>query len=993
MSRHSKHSSRRKHPMKPKHSKTLKISALLITMACASSASGVEVSYQYYRFTPTKLRNDNTTNSIQLSEFGFLLAGQAVDVSSVTVSNPGGSTTPVEVASRLVDGDVATKWLDFYRAPVVFDFGVPTMIDAYRFATANDFADRDPLRWTLEGSADGVSWVLVDHMTSDYATPAARGTYTGNIELMDAPSPVVTEWTGGESALWDGLANNWSEAGSMTFWDNFGFNIARFGAAGPKTVSLGESVSARSVEFTAPGYVLEGQALGLKGVPVISAVAEATISAPISGSGGMIKQGAGVLTLSGLNSYTGRTAVADGTLKFAAGSSKSGVGDLTVGRTNGKAVMLLEEGSTVVFNASPLVGFGVGASGAVRQSGGTATYAQDGTYLTMGQNAGSYGSYELSGGRLVTVPFSGIRVGWVGSGVFTQTGGDLNCGRWFAMGGANATGVLNFLGGTATVHPNYRIIAGDQAGGTGVINVGTLAGGDAVISPQRTATGDGSIILGANATGRGTLNLNSGVLNLSAKVYGGAGPSAVNLNGGTFRAARDGVELMNSSITAARIYPGGVTVDTAGVNASLNSSFTPALGNGLVFSDGNLPVSDGGSGYIGAPLVSVTTSGGGSGAMAIANVANGVVTGITLSNPGEGYEVGDTVDFTFSGGGADVVAAGFSKVLGVADIAPNAGGGLDKTGAGTLTLGGSPAYDGPTRVLEGTLSALNLGFTNVEVSAGATLTGDLFAQGPIEISGTFAPGAAVGMASGTDAIEFKGGSTLAVQVGDWEGVDGVGYDTVNFAELEISATAGEKFIVRIDGAGIVGFSEVAKSFTIATADVAPSGLTGGNWQVSTVNFPGNGTWDLMVDGTKLVLNYQPGAPGGFNSWIGGFPGLADSSAGADPDGDGISNLMEYVLDGDPSVGTGTVLPAVVRVGEELRFSYVRRSESKADSVQVVQYGSDFVSWTDLEIPQTSAGVVEIAAGPEEGQERVTVTVPADAAVDGRLFGRLKVSRL
>ena len=63
-----------------------------------------------------------------------------------TVSNPGGNRTAAELPSNLIDGATGTKWLDFYRNPVVFAFPEPVTIDAYRFTTANDAADRDPVR-------------------------------------------------------------------------------------------------------------------------------------------------------------------------------------------------------------------------------------------------------------------------------------------------------------------------------------------------------------------------------------------------------------------------------------------------------------------------------------------------------------------------------------------------------------------------------------------------------------------------------------------------------------------------------------------------------------------------------------------------------------------------------------------------------------------------------------------------------------------------------
>ncbi len=71
----------------------------------------------------------------------------------------------------------------------------------------------------------------------------------------------------------------------------------------------------------------------------------------------------------------------------------------------------------------------------------------------------------------------------------------------------------------------------------------------------------------------------------------------------------------------------------------------------------SLALMNGGSGYASAPTVTIT--GTGSGATAVATVAGGVVTGITLTNPGSGYMVsGQSCPLvTFSGGGGTGAAA------------------------------------------------------------------------------------------------------------------------------------------------------------------------------------------------------------------------------------------------------------------------------------------------------------------------------------------------
>ncbi|MGC9381886.1 GH92 family glycosyl hydrolase [Streptomyces sp. MH13] len=83
------------------------------------------------------------------------------DVTGVRASaeNTGGG----EVKENLVDGEPGTKWLTF--APtgwVEFDLDEPARIAKYALTSANDHAERDPVDWTLKGSADGETWQTLD---------------------------------------------------------------------------------------------------------------------------------------------------------------------------------------------------------------------------------------------------------------------------------------------------------------------------------------------------------------------------------------------------------------------------------------------------------------------------------------------------------------------------------------------------------------------------------------------------------------------------------------------------------------------------------------------------------------------------------------------------------------------------------------------------------------------------------------------------------------
>ncbi|MBY0401919.1 hypothetical protein K2X89_16620, partial [Myxococcota bacterium] len=111
---------------------------------------------------------------------------------------------------------VATKWRDFNKGDLIYDMGSNVEIDAYTITTANDASERDPVRWTLEASLDGVNWDILDNKTAaDYATPTARSTSTPSIPIVTlspiTPLPaaprhsttLIVETSSGADRIWN----------------------------------------------------------------------------------------------------------------------------------------------------------------------------------------------------------------------------------------------------------------------------------------------------------------------------------------------------------------------------------------------------------------------------------------------------------------------------------------------------------------------------------------------------------------------------------------------------------------------------------------------------------------------------------------------------------------------------------------------------------------------------------------------------------------------
>jgi len=173
----------------------------------------------------------------------------------------------------------------------------------------------------------------------------------------------------------------------------------------------------------------------------------------------------------------------------------------------------------------------------------------------------------------------------------------------------------------------------------------------------------------------------------------------------------------------------------------------------------------------------------------------------------------------------------------------------------------------------------------------------------------------------------------------------------------------------------------------------PTGVVGGGSYITTIAISSSG----MVTATAS----SSGSP--FTTWIGSFnPPLAnpaDREPAADPDHDGLENLMEFVLNGNPAVSGQSILPTLDASGSNFVFSFTRRADSAGDVTQVFEYSTNLVDWTTktpITIPSGPGTVGFVTVGASTGTapnqvQAVTVTVPKSPA-DAKLFGRLKVSK-
>lgn len=651
-----------------------------------------------------------------------------------------------------------------------------------------------------------------------------------------------------------------------------------------------------------------------------------------SGTGplGFLKQGSASMTLAGPNTLTGAFTVAAGTLNLTGALGANNVAaNFRVGNVGDTPGRLNIQPTATIGNRLSLH-VGLAGSGAVYQTGSALTLTGTGVDgFRLGSNAGGYGYYKLSGGAF-TVGEAGIG----GSandtaGVMDITGGTFSTAGYITLGrgGLTSSGLLNVTGGTVSAARLELNWAG-AAGAQSVVNIGGGAGAaNVTLAPSATL----GLQLSTNATAGtvGIVNLlPNGTLTTGVVGNNNADPTGLlNFNGGVLKAATTnaGATFLSGTNGGVYVYGNGGTVDNSGTAITLAKPLRGATGYGV----SSISVT-GGTGYVGAPLVKI--SGGlGTGATGHATIdGSGNLTGIVIDSPGSGYDTGDTLSVSLVGGG------GTGAVVGSVSLAENtAHGSVNFTGAAITTLSGVNTYLGNTTVASGTTLYLadNGGLKFAPRANGVT---------------NKVTGAGAAYLYGDLTIDL-GGATVA-NGNSWTLVDTAtkSFDPLNFT--------------------VVGFTEV----------------TPGVHQLVDVNK----TWTFTEATGALTLTVSTGS--GYSTWAAGF-GLAvgDQDPTDDPDHDGFSNLMEYVLGGNPAQSGTSIAPTGQKVGSNYIFTFKRSDASEADTTQFVEYGDNLTVWGSFAIGASpGTGAVSISENtPSADVDTVTVTIPTAGAT--KFFARLK----
>ncbi len=448
------------------------------------------------------------------------------------------------------------------------------------------------------------------------------------------------------------------------------------------------------------------------GTRTLTAASDVQLDGIVS-NGGLTKAGAGTLTLTAANTYTGATNISGGTL--VAGNVAAFGGSLTAGvfisTSSGAGTLRLSTDTSVnaytirsssanqgtIVSDRATAGAGITHVLGAAQLGGNTYNITKGSNVTSGGAAISFASINVAGGAGSTTKLN-------------PTTADLFVPGAVNIGSASGNKTLE-LGGTSQGSAIPGVISDNSNGATGTLSLTKSGAGTWTLSGVNTYTGvtaiNGGILQIGNGTGDGSISTSSGIVNngsLQFNIVANQSYGNIISGNGTVTQAGPGTQTLSGSNT----YTGATSISYGALSVGSTANLGAASSN-LVFNGGVLQV-----------------------------------TGTTLTSFSG---IGHTVSFNAAKTvGLDINSA--SNTFTVDSVLNQTTGGFTKLGAGTAVLNQANTFAGNTSVNAGSLilananalqnSTLNVAGTGAGVVFSQTVAGHAFNVGGLAANGAIA---------------------------------------------------------------------------------------------------------------------------------------------------------------------------------------------------------------------------------------------------------------
>ena len=704
-----------------------------------------------------------TLNQIVSGNYNLTKVGTGGLVLSNSANSFGGSGKTFTINAGTVYLGSATTSLGAANTAVSVASGAALDLNGQTYTTNN------PL--TINGSGIGGTGAIINssYSAANYssavtlasdstiATMSGRGgltisgnvTGTGNLTL-NATNTTLTLANVNNTGT---VTNTSITGGPGTTITTLGGNVTGLTQAGALALTVTNAIAMTSgpMPFTSTGaglLTLSGQVTGAQNLTITAnSTGGITLSAGANNAGSITNNGTGngtvtigaigslvtggvtqnaangILSLSGVNTYTGNTTITAGTLKVASATAL-GAGSSAVSVATGAALDL--NGTTMSnANALTLSGSGISGGGALTNNsvsgaiytglvtlnssnvsiGGNGTIALTNTGSIYGTSTG-YGLTLQGAGGSVAGNITGGTSGTPGAGTLTKTG----TGTWTLSGTNTYTGVTTISAGTLQFANQVSLYNNTPASWTAanikVGNTGTLAlnvGGSGQFTTANVTTlltnlggSNGTSSTGFAAGSAIGFDTTGGNFTVGDTLADSTGTG-----GGALGVTKLGTNTL--TLTHANTYTGPTTI----------SAGTLTVGNATALSASTVTVASGATLDLNGTSMSnaLTLNGGTLSSQSPATYSGlitlgGASTIAALSTPGGTLTISNTGTITGAYGLTLNAGAGTGNST-LASIIGTGNGTLTKSGSGLWTLTAANTFSGNTLVSGGTLALGN----------------------------------------------------------------------------------------------------------------------------------------------------------------------------------------------------------------------------------------------------------------------------------------------